>query len=76
MNETSITATKLKAELLRVLDEVSAGGAPVVVTKFGKPVARLVPVEDGAPLEGSVKFLVSDDDLIRPIDVEWDVERG
>lgn len=74
-DETTITATKLKAHLLQVLDEVAGLGGPVVVTKFGKPIARLVPIEDDQPLRGSVEFLVSDDELIKPLDVEWDAAR-
>jgi prevent-host-death family protein len=40
----TIGVRDLKATLSRVLDEV-AGGAEVVVTDRGRPVARLVPVE-------------------------------
>lgn len=74
MKQSKITASKLKAQLLGVLDEVSASGRPVVVTKFGKPVARLVPVDEKSPLAGSVTFLVSEDELIRPIDADWDAD--
>lgn len=47
-----------------------------MVTKHGRPVARVVPAEPAVDLRGSVTFLVDDDELIEPIDVEWDVERG
>lgn len=74
MNETTYTATRLKAELLGVLDRVQASGEPVVVTKHGRPVARLVPIDDAAPLAGSVRFLVDEDELLLPIDVDWKAE--
>lgn len=74
MSEASYTATRLKAELLGVLDRVQASGEPVVVTKHGRPVARIVPIEDGAPLAGSVRFLVAEDELLRPVDASWDAE--
>lgn len=74
MSETSYTATRLKAELLGVLDRVQASGEPVVVTKHGHPVARIVPIEEEAPLQGSVRFLVDEDELLRPVDVAWDAE--
>ncbi|MDO9407105.1 type II toxin-antitoxin system Phd/YefM family antitoxin [Patulibacter sp.] len=74
MSETSYTATRLKAELLGVLDRVQSSGEPVVVTKHGRPVARLVPILDEAPLAGSVRFLVDDEALAGPIDVSWDAE--
>jgi prevent-host-death family protein len=39
-------AGEFKAKCLAVMDEVQASGEPVVLTKRGKPVARLVPLED------------------------------
>lgn len=68
----TITATRLKAELLGVLDAVQATGQPVVVTKHGRPVAQLVPIADQAPLAGSVRFLADDEQLLAPIDADWD----
>lgn len=75
MSDQIITATRLKAELLGVLDAVQATGDPVVVTKHGRPVARLVPVAEQAPLAGSVRFLADDERLLAPIDADWDAER-
>lgn len=57
-------ASTFKATCLAVLDEVAATGATIVVTKRGKPVARLMPLEPPESLEGSVTFLVGDDELI------------
>jgi prevent-host-death family protein len=68
----TVPAGRFKAECLALLDEVAATGAELVVTKRGRPVARLVPVEEPAGLEGSVSFNVSDDELIAPVDVAWD----
>jgi prevent-host-death family protein len=70
------TATRLKAELLGVLDDVARSGEAVVVTKHGRPVARIVPVDDDAPLLGSVTFNVPDEELLEPIDAGWDAERA
>jgi prevent-host-death family protein len=36
-------AGEFKAKCLAVMDEVAATGEPVVITKRGKPIARLVP---------------------------------
>jgi prevent-host-death family protein len=41
----TIAAGKFKATCLSVLDEVKAKREPVIVTKNGKPVAKLVPLE-------------------------------
>lgn len=73
MSERTYTASRLKAELLGVLDTVEASGDPVVVTKHGRPVARIVPVAERGPLRGSVTY-AEDDDLARPLDVVWDAE--
>jgi prevent-host-death family protein len=50
----TIAAGEFKAKCLAVMDEVQATGQPVVVTKRGKPVARLTPVgPTRAPLAAS-----------------------
>lgn len=75
MNPKTITATKLKAQLLGALDEVQSTGRPYVVTKHGKPVAKIVPITDDRPLLGSVKMLVSEEELLAPIGIEWNAAR-
>jgi prevent-host-death family protein len=40
-----MAAGKFKAKCLAVMDEVQAKREPVVITKRGKPVAKLVPME-------------------------------
>lgn len=41
MLEKQIPASEFKAKCLRLLDEVASSGQPIVVTKRGKPVARV-----------------------------------
>ena len=41
----SMRAGEFKARCLRVMDEVRATRQPVVITKRGRPVAKLVPVD-------------------------------
>jgi len=41
--ETTIAVSKFKATCLSVISDVKRTGRPVTVTRFGKPVARLVP---------------------------------
>lgn len=70
-----VTASDFKARCGQIIEEVSKGKGPVVITKRGKPVAKLVTVE--APerqslfgfAKGSVKI---HGDIIEPIDVEWE----
>jgi len=41
MREKRISATEFKAKCLGILDDVAAGNTTVVITKRGKPVARV-----------------------------------
>lgn len=51
-----MAAGKFKATCLAVMDEVQAKREPVVITKNGRPVAKLVPVEmEEDPLFGFYK---------------------
>jgi len=67
----TISASRFKAECLAMLDEVAATGEEVVVTKRGRAVARVSPVAQPESLRGSVTFNVSDEELLEPLDVEW-----
>jgi prevent-host-death family protein len=71
----SIPAARFKAQCLKLLDEVSQTGETIVVTKRGKPVAKVEPVEEPPSLKGSVTFLVSDEELLQPILEPWNVEQ-
>ena len=76
MPERRITATRFKAQCLRLLDEVAETGQPLVVTKRGKPVVRVLAANGAPPLRGSVTFAVSDEDLIELLGDRWDAEDG
>lgn len=69
-------ASEFKAKCLSVLDEVRDSGRELTITKHGRPVARVVPVEPAKSLRGSVTQLVSDEELIAPIDVHWNALEG
>jgi prevent-host-death family protein len=67
-------AGEFKAKCLQVMEQVNLTKTPVVITKRGKPIAKLVPVESDAPeffgcMKGTVHIL---GDIISPIDVEWE----
>jgi prevent-host-death family protein len=65
-----VTAAEFKAKCLRLMDEVAKHRTAVVIPKRGKPIARLVPIEND-PIDpfgcmaGTVKIL---GDIISPID--------
>lgn len=69
----TLSAAVFKATCLEVLDTVAKTGRGVVVTKRGKPVARVVPLVNrpdqivGA-MTGTVEIL---GDIMTPIKVRW-----
>ena len=73
----TIQAGKFKAKCLALLDQVAQTNEPLVITKHGKPVAKLLPFnseKDGtnAPLKGLATFV---GDIISPIDDEWEAAK-
>lgn len=69
----TVPAGKFKAQCLAILDRVAKDGEPVVVTKRGKPVAKVVPAKTEAPvsLVGSVTF---HGDIVGPVLDEWEID--
>ncbi len=63
-----------KTNCLRVMDDVQAKRKQVIITKRGKPVAKLVPFdEEPVRLFGSMKgSVVQYGNIIDPIDVRWE----
>ena len=74
-NPKEISASQFKARCLALLDEVEQTGVPYVVTKRGRPIARLVALESApvASLLGSVSWS-HDDDLVGPVGEPWDAD--
>lgn len=42
----NMPAAQFKAQCLRIMDDVASTRQPVLITKKGRPVAKLVPAED------------------------------
>lgn len=53
----NINAAQFKAKCLKLIDEVAATREPLIITKRGKPLAKLVPIQDETlpPLFGYMK---------------------
>jgi prevent-host-death family protein len=73
----TIPAGQFKVHCLSLLDEVAKTHESIVVTKYGKPMARLVPHTNASenaenPLKGSIVF---EENIIAPVEVEWDALR-
>ncbi len=75
MADQEIGATDFKARCLALLDQVAESHHPLLITKRGRPVARLVPADDPgdpAPLEGSVSLLCDDDEAYFTTGEAWE----
>jgi prevent-host-death family protein len=71
-----IAAGEFKAKCLSVLDEVQRQRKEVVITKRGKPVAKLVPIVDSpvsfiGSMKGTMEII---GDIVSPIDVQWEAD--
>lgn len=69
-----VAAGEFKAKCLSLLDDVALTGKELIVTKRGKPVAKLVPVTktEGASL---LESIVWEGDIISPIGEGWDAAK-
>lgn len=76
----TVGAAKFKAECLGLMDEVESRGTHIIITKKGRPVAKLVPVENTKENpENSLDFLYVGGgkivgDIISPIVAPEDYE--
>ena len=69
----TISASKFKEQCLALLDSVQPEG--MLITKHGKPVARLVPAsEDPASLIGALKGKLKIKGEILSTGIHWDAE--
>jgi prevent-host-death family protein len=68
-----IAAGAFKAQCLALLDEVAETGKEIIVTKRGKPVAKVVPIEPPKSLEGSVTILGDIMNIVDP--EEWEINQ-
>jgi prevent-host-death family protein len=77
MTERTIMASAFKEQCLAVLDQVALDHIPVVVTKRGRPVARLVPIDagpTGRSTMGSVRLIAEDDEAYFSTGERWEAE--
>jgi prevent-host-death family protein len=68
----SIAIPEFETNCLSLVDEVAATGEPVILTKAGEPIAKIVPInKKSRPLLGSVLW---EGDIVSPIDEAWDAD--
>ncbi len=71
-----VPASAFKNSCLQLIDRVRQTREEIVVTKYGRPVAKLVAFEEGTAqlfghLAGSVTI---HGDVVAPVEVEWNAE--
>jgi prevent-host-death family protein len=72
----TIAAGEFKAKCLHLLDEVQQSRKEIVITKRGRAVARLLPIEEKLPqvfgrMKGTIKIL---GDIVGPTGEKWDAD--
>jgi prevent-host-death family protein len=75
----AIPAGQFKARCLRIMDEVRATREPVLITKKGRPVAKLVPAESQPEdifgcLKDEIKIVGDIESPVVPLE-DWDALR-
>ena len=70
----NVPAGEFKTHCLGLLDQVARTGEILIVTKRGRPVAKICPLEQTEPgsMRKSVQYHM---DIIAPIDGKWDAEQ-
>lgn len=73
-----IGAGQFKAQCLQLMDQVQQSREEIVITKHGKPIAKLVPVQELAGqsvfgyLQGTVEIV---GDIVSPLEENWEAEQ-
>lgn len=72
-----IAASEFKTKCFQLLDQVNDTRVPIIITKHGVPIAKLVPIE-----EESVRLfglqqnsVVIKGNIISPIEEDWDINK-
>ena len=66
-----VALREFESKTASLLDEVATTGETLIVTKEGKPLAKVVPFVKPRPLLGSVLW---EKDIVSPLDETWDAE--
>lgn len=78
MSTMTIPASEFKAHCLQLIDEIATKGGEITVTKRGKPMVKMVPLDDAvipSPIgfmKGTVTIV---GDIMAPLDVEWEANK-
>jgi prevent-host-death family protein len=75
-----IAISEFKAKCLAILEQVNRTKKPILITRFGKPVAEVIPPSPEAPSDwmGSMKDQIKIlGDIVGPVgdESDWEVSR-
>jgi prevent-host-death family protein len=76
-DERTIMASRFKAECLAILDQVESMRISVTITKHGRPIARVVPLDqDGEHRStmGGVRLIAESDEAYYATGEPWDAD--
>lgn len=74
----TMKASEFKARCLKLMEEIAASGEEIVITKYGRPVSKLVPYRTRPETLFGIdrgRFEIVGD-ISEPIDVEWEAQTG
>lgn len=76
MSERSVGAAEFKAKCLQLMDDVERTRQPVIVTKRGRAVVRIVPATEEQPrIFGALKGMMTiHGDIVEPIGDPWEAD--
>lgn len=74
-----VAAGQFKAQCLKLMDQVQQTKEEIVITKHGKPVAKLVPIEETTTSQSIMGFMKGSvqvvGDIISAVDEDWEADR-
>lgn len=74
-----VAAGQFKAQCLNLMDQVQQTKEEIVITKHGKPVAKLVPIEETTTSQSIVGFMKGSvqvvGDIVSAVDEDWEADR-
>ena len=71
----SISASKFKATCLEIMDDLAARHAEIIVTKHGRPIVKVGPVDDAvaSPVGFMRGLLPANGDIVSPDFEAWEM---
>ena len=70
-----IAAGEFKAKCLKLMDRIKKNHEEIIITKYGKPIAKLIPFTEkpAKSMFGCMKGTIEiTGDIVSPLDIKWD----